>query len=120
LPPKTTDAVKPEHPLHIAKCCATCKHFLPISAAKYHHGFCTLGFKNELRSGIRIKYDSVHSIIGSVTDVLQHMRETYPEVHEFNSCIGYVKVVQKKRLKGVLRVIKSVQDKLIFDKDLEI
>jgi len=123
LPPmeSSLDNIKPEAEIHIAKCCATCKHFMPIAAATgYHRGFCTFGHKEELKSGIRIKYHNVHSIIGSLKDILPKLRAHYPEVHEHFVCDNYVKVTNKKRFKYLLQLLKTIQNKIIWEKDLEV
>lgn len=107
--------------LRISKCCATCKHFMPITAAKhYHRGFCTWGYKEEERSGIRLKYDTDAIRIGSLKNILPILRKTYPEVHEHFVCDQYVKVTKEQRLRQMVKQMKLFQNHIAFESDLEI
>ncbi len=122
LPPATGKDLLTESEVRIAKCCATCKHFMPIgSATGYHRGFCTFGHKDALRSGIRIRYELGHAIKGSLVDILPKLKEHYPTVHEHFVCDDYVKETSPRRLRQMLIVYRALQqEKIIFESDLEI
>ena len=121
LPPPIGDELLPKNEIHIAKCCATCKHYMSIAAAtNYHRGFCKLDHNDAVRSGIRMKYDSNYVRIGSLTEEIPRLAKHYPVVHEYFVCDEYHKTSSWIRLRILLKFLKKLQDKIIWESDLEI
>lgn len=114
LEPAIQNALEPASTLYISSCCTTCQFYKRVAPSQ---GFCTFGKdpENEVQQNLNSPYAKLEEMEKQINS----HKNLYPVVHGLACCDNYSKTSDKSRLRHLAKLIKSVQNEIIFEADLE-
>lgn len=110
--------LSPEQDMYIARCCATCKHYQSLKTVYSELGFCKFGKADPKIPLIQLSYKE-RPPASKIKEVVEDLKKIFPPVHPMMDCDNYVKTTSKTRLRGILRLLKTMQEQVNYRVDVK-